>query len=109
MAKKQGGQIRFEERSKGKLFAMVPETLAKDKRINGNALRVYCGLCIKGVEAGRLGGTGYEGQEKLGEEFGGMSGRNVRRGLAELVEAGYIETKHVGLGEPDNIRILRLP
>lgn len=109
MAKKQGGKITFVQKGQGKLWASVPELLAKDTRISGNALRVYCALCIKGVEAGLQGGTGYEGQEKLGKDFGGMSGDAVHRALTQLVKAGYIETERVGLGHPDNVRIKRLP
>lgn len=109
MAQKQGGQISFEQEAQGGLWAQVPEGLAKDPDINGNALRVYCGLVIKGVEARYRGGPGYEGQEVLGEEFGDMSGAAVCRALKQLTEAGYIETERVGLGQPDNVRIKRLP
>lgn len=109
MARKQGGQISFEQETQGGLWAQVPEVLAKDGAINGNALRVYCALCIKGVEARYRGGVGYEGQEALGEEFGGMSDDAVCRALKQLTEAGYIETERVGLGQPDNVRIKRLP
>lgn len=109
MAKKKGGQIEFEQQTEKHLWARVPRLLAEDKRIGGNALRVYCALCIKGVEAGLQGGTGYEGQEKLGKDFGGMSGPAVCRAVKQLVKAGYIETERPGQGEPDNVRIKRLP
>ncbi len=109
MAKKQGGQVIFEQRTQGELFAIVPESLAKDEKIGAAALRVYCGLCIKGKQHEHNKGPGYQGQEKLGAEFGGMSGRYVRAAISELVEAGYIETDRVGLGIPDTITIKRLP
>jgi len=109
MARKQGGQIEFEQQSEGQTWARVPRVLAKNKTISGNAVRVYCALCINGVEAGLKGGAGYQGQEKLGKEFGGMSGDAVHRALRQLVKAGYITTKRVGLGQPDNVVIKRLP
>jgi len=109
VAAKTGGQIVFEQETAGDLWARVPERVVADDRINGNALRVYCALHIVGVEARLRNGPGYEGQEKLGERCGGMSGKAVHRALKQLVDAGYVETEHVGQGQPDNITIKRLP
>lgn len=103
-----GGHIHFEQETQADLFAIIPERVARDDRISGNALRIYCALLIEGKRAQYRGGPGYPGQDALGELYG-MSGRNVRRGLNELIEAQYISTERVGLGRPDNITIHRLP
>lgn len=109
MAVKQGGQVVFEQASDGDLWARAPERVVADERFNGNALRVYLALHIVGIEARLRDGPGYEGQEKLGARCGGMSGHAVKRALKQLVEAGYIETEHIGLGQAANIVIKRLP
>ncbi len=108
MAKPSGGRIIFEQATDGELWARLPARVVADPEINANAVRVYAALVIAGVRAGVRDEPGYQGQEALGEECA-MSGRNVRRGMAELEKAGYISTERVGLGQPDNVTIHRLP
>ena len=105
----EGGRIDFEQATDGELWARLPARVVADSEINATAVRVYAALMIAGVRAGVRGEPGYQGQEALGEECGEVSVSTVSRAMEALEEAGYISTERVGLGQPDNITIHRLP
>ncbi len=108
-AKREGGQIIFEQASDNEPWAKVPTAILRDERVNGNAVRLYAALYICGWRANYQGTRGYDGQEALAEEFAFGSQSAVARALAQLVQADYVRTERLGQGEPDNIIMLTVP
>jgi len=104
--KKTGGNITIADAASQEPWVKVPADMLRDERISGNAIRLYGALYLCAWEANYTGGRGYEGQQALADEFA-MSQSALSRALIELHQAGYIEIERVGLGEPDNITLLR--
>jgi len=50
----------------------------------------------------------FEGQEWMAGQLG-VSRQTISAYMKELRDEGYIETRHIGLGQPDLIIVKRLP
>ncbi len=96
------GEGRFEEDWLNAGFVTVPVVLVFDDKVTGGAKASYAALCWHIWRAGKV-----PPQSELAEELGGGV-RTIKRHLAELEAAGYIERVQHGLGRPNDYIIKSL-
>lgn len=94
-----------EVRAERPRFAMVPEALVYDPAVNPTALRVYAALDRHADKTTRLG---WPGQAGLADKLG-VSAGTVRRAIAELKAAGWVEVERRGLTQSNVYTVLMAP
>jgi len=95
--------ILFEDETLGRGFGMIPARVLFDKELSAGAKAMYCALWYWGHNGDRTAPS----QADMAEEFGGGR-RTVQRHLSNLEEAGYVKTRRVGLGKPNEYVIVSL-
>jgi len=96
MAEEDRGRVVFEDKTLEEGFGMIPACVLFDQELSAGAKAMYCALWYWGHNGDRTAPS----QEGMAAEFGGGR-RTVQRHLSDLEKAGYIETRIVGLGRPN--------
>lgn len=97
-----GGEILIEDHALSGGFVQIPVVVMFDGEITAGA-KVSYGLLLWYAWRDRR----FPGQKAMAEDLGSGE-RTVRRHLAELEEAGYIEVQQLGLGRPNRYLIKTL-
>ncbi len=97
------GSGHFEEEWLTDGFVTLPKVVVFDTRISGGAKATYGAVCWYIWKHGKV-----PPQTELADELGGGV-RTIKRHLAELEDAGYIERLQLGLGRPNEYIIKALP
>jgi len=93
----------FEDHVLEEGFVQIPVCVIRDAGLSSAAVRLYGAILhLAWKHNGRV-----PGQSDLGEWIG-VSRNAVNEGLGCLVRRGYIETKRVGLGKPNQITVKSL-
>ena len=91
-----------------KPFAPIPAAVLFDHDLTMGARCCYAVLVWLAWQEHFIGRAAFEGQQWMADELG-VSRQTISAYMGELRDGGYIETRRVGLGQPDVIVVKRLP
>ena len=93
--------LQFKDKWLNKGFTQISNGLLRDNSVNTQARFVYFLLMSRVFQKD----FAYPGQDTLGKEMG-ISGRQIRNLLKELIEGGWVEVERRGQGKT-NIYFLK--